>query len=66
MFNGGFEENLRNLGKFENKLDYKTKFDKNLVGGIQILKFKNVTVFFDIGAPPNKIFQKISIWAIVF
>lgn len=57
LFNGGLEENLEELGKFENKLDYKGKFDKNLIGGIQILKKKNNLVFFDVGQPPNKQFS---------
>ncbi len=57
LFNGSFEESLGDFNKFVRDLDYKTTPNKNLVGGIQPLKFKNVTVFFDIGAPPHKIFS---------
>ena len=57
LFNGGIEENLEELTKFEKKLDYKSKSDKNLSGGIQILKQKNNLVFFDVGQPPSKQFS---------
>ncbi len=58
LFNGGTEEDLQQFNKFINALDYKSKNKKNLVGGIQILKFKNSSVFFDVGKPPDKSFSK--------
>ena len=44
LFNGGTEEDLQQFNKFINALDYKSK-NKKIVGGIQILKFKNSSVF---------------------
>jgi len=58
LFNGSIVENLEELNKFEKKLSYKTKLVKNLVGGIQILKKKDSSIFFDVGQPPNKKFSK--------
>ncbi len=58
LFNGGTEEDLQQFNKFINALDYKSKNKKNLIGGIQILKFKNSSIFFDVGKPPDKSFSK--------
>ena len=57
LFNGGTEEDLQQFNKFINDLDYKLKGKKNLVGGIQISKFKNSVIFFDVGKPPEKGFS---------
>tara|TARA_B110001452_G_scaffold266378_1_gene273074 strand:- start:744 stop:2390 length:1647 start_codon:yes stop_codon:yes gene_type:complete len=58
LFNGAIEESLQEFNKFINTLNYKSKNKKHVVGGVNILKFKNTTVFFDIGEPPNKSFSK--------
>ena len=58
LFNGGTEEDLQKFNKFISDLDYKSKDKKNIIGGIQIFKYKNSSVFFDIGSPPNKSFSK--------
>ena len=57
LFNGGAEEDLQQFNKFINDLDYKSKYKKNIIGGIQIFKFKNSSIFFDVGKPPNKGFS---------
>jgi len=58
LFNGGTEENLDQFNKFINDLNLKSKEKKNIVSSIQIMKFKNSSVFFDVGRPPNKSFSK--------
>ena len=58
LFNGGSEENLQQFSEFVKKLDFKTKNKKNIIGGIQRFKFKNICVYFDIGEPPEKKFSK--------
>ena len=58
LFNGGLEEDLHHLQKFIDNLDFKMKDKKNIIGGIQLMKFKNSLVYFDVGAPPEKIFSK--------
>ena len=58
LFNGGTEENLDQFNKFMDDLNLKSKEKKNIVGGIQIIKFKNSSIFFDVGRPPNKDFSK--------
>ncbi len=58
LFNGGTEENLTQFNKFIESLDFKLKNKKNIVGGIQVFKFKNNSIFFDVGNPPNKGFSK--------
>ena len=58
LFNGGSEENLQQFNEFVKKLDFKTKNKKNIIGGIQRFKFKNICVYFDIGEPPEKKFSK--------
>ena len=58
LFNGGTEENLDQFNKFIDDLNLKSKEKKNIVGGIQIIKFKNSSIFFDVGRPPNKDFSK--------
>ena len=57
LFNGGIEENLSELEKFISKLNYKSKNKNKLIGGIQILKNRNSSIFFDVGEPPNKNFS---------
>ena len=58
LFNGGLEEDLHHLQKFIDNLEFKTKDKKNIIGGIQLMKFKNSLVYFDVGVPPKKIFSK--------
>ena len=58
LFNGGTEENLDQFNKFIDDLNLKSKEKKNIVSGIQIIKFKTSSVFFDVGRPPNKSFSK--------
>ena len=58
LFNGGAEEDLQQFNKFINDLNYKSRDRKNIIGGIQAFKFKNSSIFFDIGGPPNKRFSK--------
>ncbi len=58
LFNGGFEEDLHQFNKFISDLEYKLKYKKNIVGGIQIFKFRNSSVFFDVGKPPSKSFSR--------
>ncbi len=57
LFNGGAEEDLQQFNKFINDLDYNLKGKKNIVGGIQIFRFKNSSIFFDVGKPPDKSFS---------
>ena len=57
LFNGGAEEDLQKFNKFINDLDYKSKDKKNIIGGIQIFKFKESSIFFDVGNPPDKGFS---------
>ncbi len=58
LFNGGSEENLQQFNEVVKKLNFKTKNIKNIIGGIQKFKFKNVNVYFDIGEPPEKKFSQ--------
>ncbi len=58
LFNGGIEEDLQQFNKFIDNLKYTAKDKKNIIGGIQIFKFKNNYIFFDVGEPPNKKFSK--------
>ena len=58
LFNGSSEENLLQFNEFVKKLDFKTRNKKNIIGGIQRFKFKNICVYFDIGEPPEKKFSK--------
>ncbi len=58
LFNGGTEEDLTQFNKFIESLGFKSKNKKNIVGGIQVFKFKNSSIFFDIGNPPKKSFSK--------
>ena len=45
LFNGGAEEDLQKFNKFINDLDYKSKDKKDIIGGIQIFKFKESSIF---------------------
>ncbi len=58
LFNGATVEDLSEFEKFISDLNYKSKDKKKVLGGIQILKYKNNSVFFDAGVPPNKDFSK--------
>ncbi len=58
LFNGGTEEDLKKFNKYIDNINIDKKNKKNIVGGIQILKFKNNQIFFDVGEPPNKSFSK--------
>ena len=57
LFNGGTEEDLEQFNGFINDLEHQLKDKKNIIGGIQIFKFKNSSIFFDVGKPPNKGFS---------
>ncbi len=57
LFNGGIEEDVSELEKFISELNYESKSKKKLIGGIQILKNRNSSIFFDVGGPPNKNFS---------
>ena len=57
LFNGSREQNLSHFNKFIEKLEYKSKNKKNLIGGIAVLKSKNNYVYFDIAPPPKKNFS---------
>lgn len=58
LFNGGVEEDLKKIFDHVDILDIEKKDQKNIIGGIQVLKYKNNQIFFDIGEPPNKSFSK--------
>ncbi len=58
LFNGGIEEDLHHIQKFIEDSTFKKKDKKNIIGGIQLMKFKNSVIYFDVGAPPKKIFSK--------
>ena len=58
LFNGGVEDDLDQFNEFIYALDYKSKEKKNIIGGIQKFNFKNISIFFDTGSPPNKEFSK--------
>ena len=58
LFNGGIEEDLKKFYKYFEKLEIDKKNKKNIIGGIQIIKYKNNQIFFDVGEPPNKSFSK--------
>ena len=57
LFNGGVEEDLQQLNKFINEVEYKSKNKKSVMGGIQTFKIKNSHIFFDVGEPPKKGFS---------
>ena len=57
LFNGSKETDLEEYNKYLLNLNIKTKNLKSNVGGIQILKYKKDSVFFDIGNPPKKNFS---------
>jgi uncharacterized heparinase superfamily protein len=58
FFNGGVEEDLQQFDKYIGNLKNISKDKKNIVGGIQVFKFKTNHVFFDVGVPPSKKFSK--------
>ncbi len=58
LFNGGTEEDLEIFNKIINDFNYEKKDKKNKIGGIQILKFKNEYIYFDVGGSPKKNFSK--------
>ena len=58
LFNGGVEEDLKQFDKSISELNSKEKNKKNILGGIQKIKFKNNYIFFDVGEPPSKSFSK--------
>jgi uncharacterized heparinase superfamily protein len=58
LFNGGTEKDLKEFNKFIKDFDSVSNEKKNIVGGIQKLRFKNSYIFFDVGAPPDKEFSK--------
>ena len=57
LFNGGYEEDLKQFNNFINELNYKFKDKKNLVGGIYKFNIKNSSIFMDAGDPPAKNFS---------
>ena len=58
LFNGGLEDDLHQFNEFIYSLNYKSTEKKNTVGGIQKFNFKNNSIFFDTGSPPNKGFSR--------
>ena len=58
LFNGGTEKDLKDFSKFVNNFEHVSTENKNIVGGIQKLKFKNSFIYLDVGAPPDKEFSK--------
>ncbi len=57
LFNGSVIEDLSEFEKFISELNYKSKNKKKNLGGIQIIKYKNNSIFFDTGEPPSKDFS---------
>ena len=53
-----YESPLKRFFKHFEDLEIDKKNKKNVIGGIQILKYKNNQIFFDVGEPPNKSFSK--------
>ncbi len=58
LFNGGVEVDLQKFDKHFENLEIDKKNKKNIFGGIQVIKYKNSQIFFDVGEPPNKNFSK--------
>jgi len=54
LFNGGKQENLKKFNKFLNDFNYKSKYKKNIIGGIYLFTNRNNALFFDAGEPPGK------------
>jgi len=58
FFNGGRENNLTRFIELTNDPE-KTHKNKNIIiGGLQILKFKNSLVYFDVAEPPEKNYSR--------
>ena len=58
FFNGGRENNLTQVMELMNDSERTNKNKNKIVGGLQILKFKNSLVYFDIGEPPKKDYSR--------
>ena len=58
LFNGGSENDLDSFDKYLGKFKLSKKDRKTVLGGIFYAKFKNQTVFFDVGNPPRKNFSR--------
>ena len=57
LFNGSSEENLHQFNKPIDELNVKPKDKKNIIGGIQKFKFRDTSVYFDVGESPKKSFS---------
>jgi len=57
LFNGATETNQENFLNYIQRLNYKFKKTKDIIGGLQIIKYKKNIVYFDVGNPPNKKFS---------
>ncbi len=53
LFNGSAERELNNFIEYLEKLNYRTEKKLSFVGKIQIVKNKNITLYFDSGEPPD-------------
>ena len=58
LFNGASEYELNDYFNYIEKLNYKIKKNKTKSGGIQIMKYKKHTVFFDVGSSPKKNYSR--------
>ena len=58
LFNGGKTVDLNQFNKLVDNIEEKSKEKKNIIGGIQIIKFKNNKIYFDVGEPPPKNFSR--------
>ena len=58
FFNGGYENNLKNLDTYLDELKINKKDKKDTLGGIFLAKSKHQFLFFDVGKPPNKSYSK--------
>ena len=58
LFNGAFEGSLKDFEKYLEKIKFKKKDEKSIIGGIFHAKSKQQVLFFDIGSPPAKSFSR--------
>ena len=58
LFNGGVENNLKDFNKIFEGLNHKSKYKKDIIGGIYAFKSKKNALFFDAGSPPKKKFSQ--------
>lgn len=60
LFNGAIESNLEDFDKYLEHFKIDRKSKKDIIGGIYYAKSKQQVLYFDIGGPPGKNFQKIT------